>query len=108
MLFSSTSLATQGEDIIKVISSSILKDRPPLGGEHLSLTLADGSRKYVLKRCHNNAIPNEYGVHQNLLSKSIQEIAAEAEARKIAKVAAAQEEKNNSAKIFSPVRYHIV
>jgi hypothetical protein len=92
-LFSSSSLITHIEKLKKADASHFLKERPPLGGECISITLEDGSRKYLLKRCANNITSTSSSSvgHQNLLSKSIKEVAAEAEARKIAKLAAAQQ-----------------
>ena len=91
LLFSS-GLVTQDETVKKIDSTPHLQHRPPLGGDYLSITLLDGTRKYITKRSnHTVHTPNTTNQSQHLLTKSIQDIAAEAEAQKIARLAALRE-----------------
>lgn len=81
-----------------------LKDRPSLGDDCQSVTLPNGKRKYIYHRRDGEAPPLKSVISErdSLLSKPIEEILREAERKKIASLAAHEENNlNGSRELFS-------
>jgi hypothetical protein len=88
LYFSQQSLITEEPPFRICPSKDHLHERPPLGTEHVSITLPDGRRRYLSIRQPNNInqqVTNSS--RQGFLSRPIEEIAKEAELRMIANVA---------------------